>query len=303
MAAIRSILFITLATAGIVTAVFVIASNAREKPAAAVIFQPARSPYAHFIAAQGMIESASKNIAIGATFNEIITDIYVVPGQAVTAKTPLFKLQTKHLDAQVNETRQQLHYDQLDYENKKTTFMFYKNLFNKAATSKQAYSDAQYAMRLAIARLKITQANINRTEVDIQRSTALAPCDGTVLQININTGESATSGRGDMPLILFGSTTIYHVRIEIDEEDAWRIINKAPGTAFVRGNSTISIPLEFVYAEPFVIPKKSLLGSTLDRVDTRVKQLVYRFTQKDYPVHPGELLDVYLQAKPYQEQP
>ena len=301
--ALRSALFITLATSGIGAALFVITSNRHEKPIQKVLFQPAQSPYKDFIAGQGSVEASSKNIAIGAAFNELITAIYVKPGQAVTAGQPLFKLETKHLEAQLAEAQQQKQFDQLAYENKKDTFHFYKNLFDKAATSKQAYNDALYAKRLAKATLEITQARIKRIKVDLERSISRAPCDGIVMQININTGESATTQRSDVPLMLFGSATQFHVRVEIDEDDVWRIIDKAAGTAFVRGNSKIAIPLEFVYAEPFVIPKQSLIGSTLERVDTRVKQLVYSFTPANNPIHLGQLLDVFLQAKPHQDRP
>jgi HlyD family secretion protein len=297
----RSLVFIVLASIGIGLAVFVIASNAKEKPVPPVIFQPAHSPYVHFIAAQGAVEASSKNIAIGAAFNEIIAAIYVTPGQLVKAGDPLFSLQTRHLEAQLREVKHQWRYDQLDYQNKKATFTFYKKLFNKAATSKQAYSDARYAMLLAKARLKITSAAIQRIKIDINRSTTTAPSDGVVLQLNVNVGESATIQRMDTPMVLFGNVANYHVRIEVDEEDVWRIIDKASAVAFIRGNSAISFPLEFVYAEPFVVPKKSLFGSTFDRVDTRVKQLVYKCKRADLPVSPGQFLDVYLEAKPYQE--
>jgi hypothetical protein len=156
-------------------------------------------------------------------------------------------------------------------------------------------------MLLAKARLKITSAAIQRIKIDINRSTTTAPSDGVVLQLNVNVGESATIQRMDTPMVLFGNVANYHVRIEVDEEDVWRIIDKASAVAFIRGNSAISFPLEFVYAEPFVVPKKSLFGSTFDRVDTRVKQLVYKCKRADLPVSPGQFLDVYLEAKPYQE--
>ena len=101
-----------------------------------------------------------------------------------------------------------------------------------------------------------------------------------------------------MRLILFGDTQVYHLRIQIDEEDEWRFRQEAPAIAFVRGNSSISIPLTYVYTEPYITPKKSLSGSDLERIDTRVLEVVYKFQKENYPVLMGQLLDVYIEAEP-----
>ena len=91
-----------------------------------------------------------------------------------------------------------------------------------------------------------------------------------------------------------------HVRIDVDEEDAWRVFPGACAMAYVRGNSDIRFPLRFVRIDPYVIPKRTLTGENLERVDTRVLQLIYSFEQGDLPVYLGQLLDIYIEAKPSQ---
>src|SRR6516225_11269054 len=73
-----------------------------------------------------------------------------------------------------------------------------------------------------------------------------------------------------------GSVTPLHVRVDVDEHDAWRVRGGAPAAASPRGNGSIRIPLEFVRFEPYVVPKKSLTGDSTERVDTRVLQIIYR---------------------------
>jgi hypothetical protein len=68
--------------------------------------------------------------------------------------------------------------------------------------------------------------------------------------------------------------------------------------AYVRGNSSISMPLKFSYIEPLIVPKQTLTGSDFERVDTRVLQVVYLFEKNSHPVYIGQLLDVYMEAKP-----
>ncbi len=64
-----------------------------------------------------------------------------------------------------------------------------------------------------------------------------------------------------------------HIRVDIDENDAWRFHRNTAGMAFVRGNRDFRIPLTFERVEPYIVPKKSLTGGSTERVDTRVMQV------------------------------
>jgi hypothetical protein len=90
---------------------------------------------------------------------------------------------------------------------------------------------------------------------------------------------------------------VLHVRVDIDENDAWRLVPGAPARAFVRGNSRLSTELSFVRVEPYVVPKRSLTGDSTERVDTRVLQAVYSFDPKSLPVYVGQQMDVFIEAR------
>jgi len=157
--------------------------------------------------------------------------------------------------------------------------------------------------------VKVAEANLRGIEVNIERSIIKAPIDGQVLQVNCHAGEIApaipvtasqstwrTAANGG--LILLGNVSRLQVRIDIDADDAWRYSKGAPATAFVRGNRDLTIPLTFAYMEPYVIPKSSFTGQTIERVDTRVLQVLYQFEKNNFPVYPGQILDVYIEVKP-----
>ena len=95
-----------------------------------------------------------------------------------------------------------------------------------------------------------------------------------------------------------GDDKVLHVRVDVDENDAWRLKTDRPAVAFVRGNRDLSTPLTFVRVEPEVIPKKSLTGDSAERVDTRVLQVIYRFDPKVLPVFVGQQMDVFIEAPP-----
>jgi len=96
---------------------------------------------------------------------------------------------------------------------------------------------------------------------------------------------------------MIGSTDVLHVRVDIDESDAWRVRSDTKAVATVRGNRQLRTELKFVRIEPYVVPKKSLTGDSTERVDTRVLQVLYSFDRKTLPVYVGQQVDVSIEAK------
>lgn len=151
-------------------------------------------------------------------------------------------------------------------------------------------------IEIAQAEVDSAAAQLQQVKTELSRLTVTAPTDGTVLQNNIRVGEFAQAGALQTPLMLFGNCDIVHVRVDIDENDAWRVSTSASATAYVRGNSSISTPLSFVRVEPYVVPKRSLTGESTERVDTRVLQVLYSFNPTGLPIYVGQQMDVYIDA-------
>src|SRR5438132_11140703 len=53
---------------------------------------PPVSPYARTVAAVGLVETSTENIAIGTPLSDVVTEVSVSVGQPVKAGDPLFKL-------------------------------------------------------------------------------------------------------------------------------------------------------------------------------------------------------------------
>lgn len=122
--------------------------------------------------------------------------------------------------------------------------------------------------------------------------------------MNVRPGEFAPSGTTAVPLILLGNLDKLHVRVDIDENDAWRFQREAQAVASIRGNPQFKTDLTFEYVEAYVVPKRSLTGESTERVDTRVMQVVYSFKRDKLPVHPGQLMDVFIDDRaPRPDQP
>ena len=157
-----------------------------------------------------------------------------------------------------------------------------------------------WAPELAEARAAVAtaQARVAQARTEMDRLVIRAPVDGEVLQSNARPGEFAVAGPANPPLMVVGDTSRLHVRVNVDENDAWRLRAGAPGKAYARGHREIAVPLEFVRFEPLVVPKRSLTGDASERVDTRVLQVLYAFDRGALPLFAGQQMDVFLEAAP-----
>ena len=154
-------------------------------------------------------------------------------------------------------------------------------------------------IEVAEAEVTAAQAQVQATQTQIDRLTVTAPVDGTLLQVKVRPGEYAFAGVLATPLMLLGDVSRVHVRVDIDENDAWRIRPEAAAVATVRGNRDLKTNLTFVKIEPYVVPKRSLTGESTERVDTRVLQVLYSFDRGALPVYVGQQMDVFIEAQPF----
>jgi multidrug efflux pump subunit AcrA (membrane-fusion protein) len=150
---------------------------------------------------------------------------------------------------------------------------------------------------VAAAEVASATAQVAQSETEIGRLTVRAPSRGVVLQVNVRAGEFAPAGAIQPPLMLFGALERMHLRVDVDENDAWRFRKDAGAVAFVRGNRELKTELRLERVEPYVIPKRSLTGDSTERVDTRVMQAVYSFERGKLPVLVGQQMDVFIEVK------
>lgn len=146
------------------------------------------------------------------------------------------------------------------------------------------------------------EADLAKTEIDIDRLTVRSFVAGEVLQVNVRPGEFVGAPPGQ-PLIVLGNVDRLHVRVDIDEFEIDRFDPAFAARAVPRGSAGTEYTLTFVRVEPFVVPKKSLTGDNSERVDTRVLQVIYDCSpERDGPSGQGKRLfvgtqvDVFIEA-------
>lgn len=164
--------------------------------------------------------------------------------------------------------------------------------------AKAKVSEAQALLASAEAGVASAKAAQQAAEARLEKLTIKAPVDATVLQVKIHEGELAPNTYLSTPLMVLGDVDTLVVRVDVDENDAWRFKEGAKARAYVRGNRDLFTDVSFVRVEPYVVPKRSLTGESTERVDTRVLQVLYSFPRTALPVFVGQQMDVFIEAVP-----
>jgi HlyD family secretion protein len=297
----RAIILPALAVLGIVIAAAVIHYDNRPKtpdkgdqPDIAP-FQP---PFAAYVAGTGIVEAGSGNIAVGPPVSGIVIAIYVHIGDQVNVGDPLFKIDTRDLEAglitaqaRIQEAAAALQKPTHRLERAQQMRTRDPGLIND-----QDFRDLQDETAEARAALDFAKAQAMGIQMEISRRTVRALVPGEIISLKLRPGEFVEGRRTSPPLLLIGDGTKYRLRIDVDEHDAWRIRPGAQAVACARGRPKHHLPLHFEYIEPVMVPKTSLSGLSTERTDTRVLQILYRIDPGDFPVYIGQQLDAFIRT-------
>ena len=286
------------AAVGFILGLKTVFSGAQPPPVQVPLVEPARSPYESYVAGAGLLEARSENIAIASPIGGIVDRVHVVVGAVVKAGDPLFTLDEREIKARLEVRRSGAAVARARLNEAQSQFALYQSITDKRAVSAEEFNKRRYAAETAAADVKAAEAEVTAAETELLRHTVRSPIDGEVMQVRIRVGEFAPAQSTVTPLILLGDLSKLHLRVDIDENDAWRVKSGAAATGYIRGNMSLSAPLTFVRFEPYVVPKRSLTGQSTERVDTRVLQIIYALDRRAIPVYVGQLMDVFIEAAP-----
>jgi RND family efflux transporter MFP subunit len=285
------------ALAGVAFAVFTVVRGDKTPPSVTPVSEAPQSPYHSSVAGSGIVEASTENISLGTQIPGIVSKIFVEIGSNVKAGDPLFKIDDRSLLAELNIRRATVQVAEAQLADAQYELALAESLSVERITSVEERDKKRFAAQKAQAQLTQVRAELKSSETDLERLTVRAPVNGQVLQLKVHLGEFApvaATAAGQPPLILLGSVTPLHVRVDVDENDAWHVRAGAPAVGYLRSNKNIKMPLTFVRFEPYVVPKKSLTGDSTERVDTRVLQVIFSFARGDLPIYVGQQMDVFI---------
>jgi HlyD family secretion protein len=315
-----------LAVTGLAVAIAMVIQGNRTASVARPVVPTTSAPFPSYIFGPGIVEASTENIAVGTPVSGIVTAIYVKWGDRVKSGAPLFKVDTRDLDAQllpanakVKEVDAQLLPANAKVNEAEATLAKAENrlkvgeglepgvsisaeeMANRrfdVGIDKAILASAEGQVEQIKTQIASAEAQVGQIKAQIEVHTIGAPVSGRVLQMKTRLGEYAQTGVLSTPLMVLGDDTRLHVRVDVDENDAWRFQPCASALASVRGNPVVKTRLEYVRTDPDVIPKVTLTGDTTQRTDTRVLQVIYSFDPASLPLYVGQLMDAFIEAAP-----
>ena len=302
-----------LAVAGFAFGIFSVLNGNKPVPVAPAVVEPADAPFPTFIAGAGIIEARTRNIAIGSALPGLVKALNVKVGDRVKAGVVLFTIDDREAQANLGVRRADLERAKAlvleasaGLADAQTLQRLAESVTDRRAISTEELERRRNAVLIARARLDSAKAQVQQAEsqltaaqITLDRLIVRAPMDGEILQVNVRPGEFAMAGPVSTPLLVMGNLDQLHVRVDIDENDAWRFRPEGRAVAYLRGNRDFSTPLTLAYVEPYVVPKRSLTGDSTERVDMRVLQALYQFDRRRLPAYVGQQVDVFIEAPGY----
>lgn len=286
-----------LALAGLVLAgnlVLKLRANLNEPLLPPPVAPPAK-PFRSAVAASGLVEARRENTLLGVPVAGVVTKVFVNVWDRVEAGAPVLQLDDRELRATLRTHQASVAVARANLARARAPLARVATLHKTGAVTDDDLEARQNEVALAQAQLEAALALVEQTQTLLDRLTVRAPISGTILQVNVRAGEYVNVLAATAPLVL-GDVDELQVRADVDEQVAPRIKPGRKAVGYVKGDTEHPIAMEFVRIEPFVIPKRSLTGSSTERVDTRVLQLIYAFPQNAArPVYVGQQMDIFIE--------
>jgi RND family efflux transporter MFP subunit len=280
---------------GVVFVIYMVRKTTGVEPMPPPASPPAHKPFERVIAAAGMVEALHENTNIGVPMSALVKEVFVKAWDMVEAGAPLLQLDDRELQAQLLTEKAEVLVRKAELAKAQRQHERAESLRASQGVSQDEADTRRDEFAVAQARMESAQATVAQTEALIERLTVRAPIRGTILQVNTRAGEYAMPGGDSAPLLL-GSIVEVQVRADVDEQIAPRVKAGSKAVGYLRGDTQNSIPLEFIRIEPFVTPKRNLTGSSSERVDTRVLQVVYKFPNDlARSIYVGQQMDLFIE--------
>lgn len=255
---------------------------------------PASKPFARGIGASGIIEAIRENTNVGVPLPGLVTEVPVKVWDKVEAGTVLLKLDDREVRAKLTTQQADLALREAELERAHRQHQRLARL-STAAQVKEDLEKRADEIPVAEAAVAHARAAIRQTHELLDLYVVRAPICGSILQVSTRPGEYLTPGAAAAPLVL-GSIDELQVRVDVDEQLAPRVQRGANAVAFRKGASDAPMALEFLRIEPCIIPKKSLTGDSMERVDTRVLQVIFRIASgPGLRAYVGQQVDVFIE--------
>src|SRR5690242_17238269 len=174
-----------LAVAGTVATIVMVARLNGQSPVKPPPIEPSPKPYEVSVAASGIVEALSENVAIGVPEAGLVTKVHVKVWDSVKEGQPLFTLDSRELLAQLTVNVANSNVAEATLRRLKDQLARLQSVKDPRAVSEDEVRTKENDVAVARAELDAARAQVTQTQIRLARLTVLAPRAGTILQVNI----------------------------------------------------------------------------------------------------------------------
>ncbi|GGI67810.1 RND transporter MFP subunit [Shewanella gelidii] len=218
--------------------------------------------YAHKQFFSGNIRAANTT-GVGFELSGKIKQLYVDSGDKVSAKQPLAQLDVSILLAQQQEVDASLLQNQADIDLARSTLNRSLELTNQGYISEQTLDEVKGQLNSLLARKKQLQASLSAINLNLEKSTLLAPFEGSVAERHQNLGGVVQLGSPVFTLIQSNTPQAFiGVPVEVarsfstDQQVSVKV-GKQTYTARIRGISGQLNPVTRTQEVRIALPKNA----------------------------------------------
>jgi multidrug efflux pump subunit AcrA (membrane-fusion protein) len=184
---IRKLVVPILAVLGVVVAIITVVKGNRPAPASQPVSDPARAPFASYIAGAGIVEASTENIQVGTIVSGVVTEVYAKVHDQVNKGDPLFKIDDRDQQAEL-QVRQatlasanaklqkvlqsprpedvpvyesKLHAAQAALADAQAQWKLYEDIGDERAVSRDEMNKRRFAVQLQDANVRQAQADLD----------------------------------------------------------------------------------------------------------------------------------------------
>jgi RND family efflux transporter MFP subunit len=285
---------------GLIGAIALVVRLRAREPVMPPPVPPPAKPSANSLAATGLVEARRENTKIGVPSPGLVTEVCVKVWQRVEAGQPLIKMDDRELRATLLVQEANVAVAEATKQRARDMRDRVRKLAAEHAISEEDLQIRNFDYLVAEAQAEAARAAVAQTHLLLDRLVVKSPIAATILQVNVRAGEYVSPvAVSPTPPIVLGNIDEVQIRADVDEQLAPRVKANQKAVGYLKGDSSHPIELRFVRIEPFVVPKTSLTGSSTERVDTRVLQVIYAFPNTtEQAIYVGQQMDVYIEETP-----
>ncbi len=188
-----------------------------------------QSPYRFVTLEQGDLEAIVSStgtlnpvttVQVGTQVSGIISHIYVDFNDIVRRGQIIARIDTTLLVSAVRDAEANLERIEAQRRQAQREFDRLKPLFEKQFTTEVEYNQAEYNLDIAIASSKSAQISLERARQNMSYATIFAPVSGTVIERNVDVGQTVAASFSAPQLFLIGQDlTSMEILASVDESD------------------------------------------------------------------------------------